>query len=83
MARFFLKCCIGVLSNIHVGTGASSGVPIALLMMIFRREFDSAGDTSQRARCAAELCVQVTSFSFWVAETQVGVLMARLMMVFR
>ena len=81
--KVFLKCCIGVLSNIHVGTGASSGVPIALLMMIFRREFDSAGDTSQRARCAAELRVQVISFSFWVAETRVGVLMARPMMIFR
>ena len=52
-------------------------------MMIFRREFDSAGDTSQRARYAAELRVQVISFSFWVAETRVGVLMARPMMIFR
>ena len=67
----------------HAVTGASSGVPISLLMMIFRREFDSAGDASQRARCAAELRVQVIRFAFRVAEARVGVLIALLMMIFR
>ena len=51
--------------------------------MIFRREFDSAGDASQRARCVAELRVQDIRFSFWVAETRVGVLISLLMMIFR
>ena len=51
--------------------------------MIFRREFDSDGDASQRARCAAELRVQVIRFAFRVAEARVGVLIALLMMIFR
>ena len=52
-------------------------------MMIFRRGFDSADDIYQRARCAGQLCLQVTPFSFWVSRSQIGVPMRRLMMIFR
>ena len=54
-----------------------------LLMTIFRREFDSAGDRTQRACCAAALHFQVTCFSCWISNSRSGAPIPLLIMLFR
>ena len=50
--------------------------------MTFRREFDSAGDRTQRARCAAALRFQLTRFSFWISKSRIGAPIPLLILIF-